>query len=197
MGILAKHEKIILLQLARRALERCARGQDNSIEITDQASLKEIVGAFVTLHRNGELRGCIGRIQAVSPLEEIVQKMAIAAASRDPRFPAVQDAELANLEIEISVLSPMRLIEDLDEIEIGKDGLMISAGGKTGLLLPQVALEHRWNRTEFLQHTCIKAGLSQDYWQHAQPKIEAFRAEVFSESGFNPSEAQGFDMLSV
>lgn len=134
----------------------------------------------MTLHKNRELRGCIGMIVAVSALDETVRAMARAAALEDPRFRPVTEAELESLQLEISVLSPMVEIAAEDVIA-GRHGLMVSYGGRRGLLLPQVAVEQRWDRETFLSQTCRKAGLPLDQWKKGA-KIEAFTAEVFGEA---------------
>jgi AmmeMemoRadiSam system protein A len=141
----------------------------------------ELAGAFVTLHRSGELRGCIGRIRADRPLEQVVQEVAMSAATADPRFPPVKHPEVSEIDLEISVISPFRVIQDITEIEIGRDGLMVSESYASGLLLPQVASEYGWDRETFLEHTCMKAGLPKDHWREGTPKIEKFSAFVFSE----------------
>ena len=144
------------------------------------AHLKEPRGAFVTLHENHELRGCIGMVIARGPLDETVREMACAAAMEDPRFPAVTETELTSLQLEISVLSPMFEIAP-EDVVVGRHGLMISCGGRRGLLLPQVAPEWGWDRETFLAQTCRKAGLSQEQWKHGAT-LEAFTAEVFGEA---------------
>lgn len=137
-------------------------------------------GAFVTLHAGGELRGCIGFPGSSDRLDEVIGRCAIAAATEDPRFPPVSADELPGLELEISVLTPVRPVADLGEIEVGRDGLVAQQGLRRGLLLPQVATEHRWDRETFLSHTCLKAGLRPDAWRGGA-KIFRFQAEVFSE----------------
>ena len=123
-------------------------------------------GAFVSLHKNGHLRGCIGRIEADQPLSMTVHEMACAAAFDDPRFPSLTEEELSGLDIEISVLSPLRQIQDEKEIEVGIHGLYIVNGFYRGLLLPQVAVEHKWDRETFLEATCHKAGLPSSAWKN-------------------------------
>ncbi len=181
---LGRKEKQTLLKLARRAIERYIQQNNEDLQKTDEELLKTLAGAFVTLESVGELRGCIGQIEAKEPLEQVVQKMAIAAATRDPRFPAVKAEEFDQITIEISVISPFRTIKTPDEIEVGRDGLMITDGVYSGLLLPQVASERLWDSKTFLSHTCLKAGLPMDHWKTGQPKIEAFSAQVFSERDF-------------
>ena len=145
-------------------------------------SLCEPRGAFVSLHRQGQLRGCIGYLEAVKPLGQTVREMAAAAAFHDPRFRPLGKEELADLEVEISVLSPMRLIKNIDEIQVGTHGLYIVQGPCRGLLLPQVATEYKWDRLTFLQQTCGKAGLPPDAWKDPDTKIYLFTAEIFARS---------------
>jgi AmmeMemoRadiSam system protein A len=140
------------------------------------------VAAFVTLRRReGELRGCIGRVEVSEPLYRTVQDCAISAATQDFRFPPVTAPELNDLMIEISALSPFRLISKHDEIQVGRHGLLIRKGFHVGLLLPQVASERNWSRNEFLQAICHKAGLPTDAWRDAD--LYVFSAEVFEEEG--------------
>jgi len=138
-------------------------------------------GVFVTLHARGRLRGCIGVVEAFEPLGESIPRCAANAALRDPRFLPVRVDELPELEIELSLLSPFEPIPS-ENIEIGKHGLLISQGSKRGLLLPQVAVEHKFSRDQFLQETCRKAGLSANAWQEPDTKILGFTCEVFSEA---------------
>ncbi|MGA3127629.1 MAG: AmmeMemoRadiSam system protein A [Candidatus Korobacteraceae bacterium] len=144
------------------------------------AHLKELRGAFVTLHENGALRGCIGMVMAVQPLDETVREMARAAAVEDSRFDPVTEAELEKLQLEISVLSPMFEIAP-EDVVVGRHGLMVSYGGRRGLLLPQVAPEWGWDRETLLAQTCHKAGLPAEQWKHGAT-LEAFTAEVFGEA---------------
>ena len=136
---------------------------------------------FVTLTRHGRLRGCIGYLKAVKPLLAAVQEMATAAAFHDPRFPALREEELADLELEISVLSPMHLIKNIDEIEVGRHGLYLERGSFQGLLLPQVATQYGWDRLTFLRQTCLKAGLDPDAWQDPATRIFVFTADILHE----------------
>ncbi|HEV7240952.1 MAG TPA: AmmeMemoRadiSam system protein A [Thermoanaerobaculia bacterium] len=139
-------------------------------------------GAFVSLHtKDGDLRGCIGSIHPVAPLCHAVSSSAVNAAFRDPRFFPVSREELADLHIEVSVMSPIEVVVEVETIEVGRDGLIISRGGRAGLLLPQVATEYGWDLEKFLAQTCVKAGLPQDSWRHPDCRIERFSAEVFSE----------------
>ncbi len=171
-----------LLALARQSLiERLNDSPVNSPDSAELAGLQQARGAFVTLTLAGHLRGCIGTFRAAKPLWRIVQEMAVSAALHDPRFPSLQLAELDAIEIEVSALTPLRVISDTDEIQVGTHGLYITQGHAGGVLLPQVAVEYGWDRTEFLQQTCHKAGLPADAWRQGAT-IEVFSAEVFSES---------------
>lgn len=142
--------------------------------------LQEMRGAFVTLHKDGQLRGCVGMVIGVHPLDETVREMARAAAMQDTRFSPVTEAELDGIQVEISVLSPMFEIAP-EDVVVGRHGLMASYGGRRGLLLPQVAPEWGWDRETFLTQTCRKAGLAPDQWKRGA-KLEAFTAEVFGEA---------------
>jgi hypothetical protein len=140
-------------------------------------------GAFVTLKKHGQLRGCIGFIEARKPSYETVRDMAQAAAFSDPRFSPVTQKEFEDLKIEISILTPLKKISDINEIEVGKHGLYIIKGFNSGLLLPQVATEYSWDRVTFLKETCRKAGLPFDAWKDKDAKIFIFSADVFGEDG--------------
>jgi AmmeMemoRadiSam system protein A len=146
-------------------------------------------GAFVTLDLNGELRGCIGYPEADRWLPDVLAQCAVSAAVGDPRFPALGREELEEVEIEVSVLGPLQPVDRVEEIEVGRDGLIVSRGAARGLLLPQVATERNWDRQTFLAHTCLKAGLPRDAWR-AGATIERFEAEVFSERGEGLLEEQ-------
>lgn len=145
-------------------------------------ALQRPAGAFVTLRtKRGELRGCIGSIRAAEPLFRAVASSAVSAAFRDPRFFPVGKEEMALLDLEISVMGPIERVVDVGEIEVGRDGLIISRGRFAGLLLPQVASEYGWDRQTFLDQTCVKAGLTPGSWKTADTRIEKFSAEVFGE----------------
>jgi len=172
-------EKDRLLELAREALgEAVCRGRLSDVNEPLEA-LRTPCGAFVTLTKGGHLRGCIGHIEACRPLYATVRECARAAALDDPRFDPVRPAEVPSLQLEISVLSPLWDI-DPEQVEVGKHGLLISRGGRRGLLLPQVAVEWNWDREEFLRETCLKAGLPPHAWQRGA-RIQAFTAQVFTE----------------
>jgi len=178
---LTADERTALLRLARGTIEAVLKGSKPPEPEALTPALEEKCGAFVTLHRDGSLRGCIGYIVAVKPLHETVAEMAVQASQSDPRFPPVQLTELGDIDIEISVLSPLVDVKDVSEIEVGRDGLIVRGGGRSGLLLPQVATEYGWDRETFLEHTCMKAGLPTDAWMKDGVTIQRFTAEVFGE----------------
>jgi AmmeMemoRadiSam system protein A len=175
---LSPHEKEQLKQLARQTIKSILFGNDrDEFEPTD--TLKEKRGAFVTIKKNDQLRGCIGYLKGVLPLYETIREMAIQAAFRDPRFSPLQKKEWEDIDIEISVLTPMKKIDDASEIEVGIHGLYIERGPYSGLLLPQVAAEHHWDNVTFLENTCYKAGLPKDAWKAKDAVIYIFSADVF------------------
>ena len=178
---LNEQDKKLLLKTARKSIENALANKANPTVESDSQVLKEKRGAFVTLTKNGMLRGCIGYIQALKPLDETIIEMAQAAAFRDPRFPSVTKEEFDELDIEISVLTPIREIDDVNEIEVGKHGIIIEKGGYSGLLLPQVATDYGWDRETFLEHTCNKAGLPSDAWKQEGTTIKIFSADIFHE----------------
>jgi len=183
---LTDEEKKFLLKIARQTIETYAReGRKPELPSPDQVSenLRSKRGAFVTLHKKGMLRGCIGVFEGRGPLYQTVSEMAIASGWEDPRFPPLDESELKDIEIEISVLSPLRPAKP-EEIEVGKHGIYITKGFYRGVLLPQVATEYGWDRETFLAQTCIKAGLNPDAWKEPDTKIEIFSADVFSEKDF-------------
>jgi AmmeMemoRadiSam system protein A len=137
-------------------------------------------GAFVTIRRRGHLRGCIGRIQSDQPLARVVSRVAAAACSADPRFPAVTPEQFEEIDIEISVLGALEPIDSPHEVAIGRHGLVVERGVRRGLLLPQVAVEYGWDAPTFLRQTCVKAGLEAEAWK-ANVRIWRFEAEVFGE----------------
>ena len=178
---LSPADKQLLLQVARDSIAAQLKGKAATPVKATAPVLEEFRGAFVSLHRRGQLRGCIGYIDAVKPLLQTVMEMAPAAAFQDPRFRPLQADELADLEIEISVLTPMRLVKNTEEIEVGKHGLYIVKGLNRGLLLPQVATQYHWDRQTFLEQTCNKAGLPSNAWKDSTTQIFIFRAEIFAD----------------
>lgn len=185
---LSNEDKRRLLALARRTIEEYVRTNGTPAIDTEGFSdaMKAPRGAFVTLNEKGALRGCIGRFDASEPLYRVVQEMAIAAATQDYRFPAVEPGEVDDLAIEISVLTPMRRIKSIDEIQLGKHGITIRKGGRSGTFLPQVARETGWTKEEFLGHCAQdKAGIGWDGWKDAE--IYTYEALVFSEGNLSGS----------
>ncbi len=176
---LSEQDKKALHQIAKTVIENKARGKAVPEFKIESAILRENRGAFVTIQKKGQVRGCIGYIKAYEPLHKTVEKMAAEAAFRDPRFPPVKEKELSELDIEISVLTPLRKITDVNEIEVGKHGIYIMKGGWSGLLLPQVATEYGWDRQTFLEHTCQKAGLPPNAWKEKDAEIYIFSADIF------------------
>ena len=169
-----------LLRIARTALEAQLLAVPASA-LTSRPRLHEPGGAFVSLHdQHGELRGCVGHLRSERPLHETVARMAVAAATEDERFTRVRGADLAGLVIEISALGPLVPARALD-VEVGRHGVLLRLEGRSGVLLPQVAVEHGWDREEFLGKTAWKAGLSEDAWRRAGAEIFVFTAEVFGE----------------
>ena len=169
-----------LLHIARHAIAAHFDGETYRPPSGDPA-LDQPAGAFVTLHIDGVLRGCIGRMQASGPLSQTVADMAVAAATQDPRFLPMGPDELEDVDIEISVLSPLRPI-DPSQVEVGTHGLIITKGVYRGVLLPQVAVDHHFDAQRFLVETCRKAGLPADAWRDPETSLEAFTAQVFSEN---------------
>ncbi|MBN1473983.1 MAG: AmmeMemoRadiSam system protein A [Syntrophaceae bacterium] len=174
-------EKATLLEIVKKTVSSKVNNKNMPKFTIESETLKEKRGAFVTIKKHDHLRGCIGYIKAVKPLWETVQEMAIAAAFHDPRFPALKADELTDLSFEVSVLSPLKRIKDVSEIEVGKHGLYITRGYNSGLLLPQVAVEHNLDRESFLRETCYKAGLSPQAWQEKETEIYIFSADYFSD----------------
>ncbi len=195
MPPLSREEQRWLLELARRAIAfQFSAATLDLVEVSKQSlspQVRQPAGAFVTLNRQGELRGCIGAIQSQKPLFQTVAACARAAAFRDARFPPLTREELEGVEIEISVLSPLYAIRP-EELRVGEHGLLVTQGFQRGLLvtqgfqrgllLPQVASEHGWTVEQFLEETCAKAGLARDAWKKGA-RLEAFTAVAFSEAG--------------
>ncbi len=175
-------DRAALLKLARATLEAHFAHESTPAYPASRKALSEQKGAFVSLHRGEELRGCIGQLYPDRELSKVVQHCVLSAAMEDMRFAPVAPDELDNLSIEISVLSPFRRIQNIEEIEVGRHGLYIIQGHFRGLLLPQVATQYRWDRKKFLEHACLKAGLSQSAWQDPRTIIQTFEADVFSDT---------------
>lgn len=175
----------LLLKIARESIE--AYLKDKRYEPRYPKEFEEPGGIFVTLKRDHELRGCIGYPEPVKPLIDALLDASISAAVRDPRFPPVKLEEMKDLLVEVTVLSKPELIEVESpeeypsKIEIGKHGLIVEAGMAKGLLLPQVPLEWGWGPTEFLNRTCQKAFLPEDFWKSGDARIYRFTGEIFTE----------------
>ena len=185
--MLSPAEQKELMDIAWKSMRRTVRGEDTeqsqeeSKSLNSESMLSQAAGAFVSLYNNGELRGCLGVIASETSLAVTVSQLAGRSATEDPRFPSVTEDELDDIRIEISVLSPLREISAIEEIQVGKHGLFIVAGMYRGLLLPQVAVKYRWNVTRFLEETCVKAGLPRDQWKHAETNIYIFSAQIIEQ----------------
>jgi AmmeMemoRadiSam system protein A len=188
---LGSDEKREILRIARATACEFLRSGRVPPGKPHRRSLLAEASAFVTLRlETGELRGCIGTQTEDAPLYRTVQDMAVAAATRDPRFAAVKLAELDSLVIEVSVLGERMRIRTSSEIEIGTHGIAISCRGQRGLLLPQVASEGKWSPEEFLRRLCNKAQLADDAWQAPEATVERFTAQVFDETEYPPLDPQ-------
>ena len=170
-----------LLEIARRSMEGYLKeGKVPTFDVTEP-ELQQHSAAFVTLTKQGHLRGCIGYTDPTLPLYQTVASCAVCAAFSDPRFQPLRKEELSQIRIEISILTPLKKIEDTSEIQVGRDGLFIKKGFHRGLLLPQVATECGWDKETFLRQTCCKASLPADAWKEGA-EIYTFSAEIFHES---------------
>ncbi len=181
-------EKKALLALARWSIGRELGTAvpknffaDFSSFVQEHPVLQQKMGAFVTLRKSGDLRGCIGNMIGRAPLHETIMSMAISSAFHDPRFPPVKKEEFPEVSVEISVLSPLVNIDSTEELEPGEHGLYITRGFHSGVLLPQVATEQGWNREEFVRHTCLKAGLPPGAVDEPDTRLEIFTAQIFCE----------------
>jgi len=180
---LSEEDKSRLLAIARKSIEEGLKGEKALQEEEGSAALKEKRGVFVSLHKKGMLRGCIGCIEGRKPLVKGVREMAQSAAFEDPRFSPMRGDEMIDVDIEISVLSPLREIKNIEEIEVGKHGIYITKGFFSGLLLPQVATQYGWDRKTFIEETCRKAGLPSQAWKDKNARIYVFEADIFGEKG--------------
>jgi AmmeMemoRadiSam system protein A len=178
---LLSSQKQLLLEIARRSLVEAVHKRTSMDIFSLGGDGLVCTGAFVSLHLKRRLRGCIGQIGAPQPIVPVVAYCARAAALEDPRFRPVEPGELADIDIELSVLSALQAIA-MEQIEIGKHGLMVTNGALRGVLLPQVPVQYGWSAARFLEETCVKAGLDRTAWRGGDTRVEAFTAEVFSES---------------
>jgi hypothetical protein len=180
--VFTKAQEHALVGIARAAVAGCTLGRQVDAPSIDAAALPEATGAFVTLKRNGQLRGCIGTLECRGTLPGEIARVAVCAAREDPRFEPLRGEELDGLAVEVSVLGPLEPIDpaDPDAIVIGRHGLVVEQGSRRGLLLPQVATEWGWDRETFLSQTCVKARLPQDAWR-AGATVYRFAADVFGD----------------
>jgi len=182
---LTTEQRVRLLQIARKTIFHwVSRNTYPSLEEEDQR-LNSMEGAFVSLHIGDRLRGCIGRFDGSAPLYKTVMEMAVGAAFEDPRCPPLRTDEVPRTDIELSILSPLEVV-DASAVDVGKHGLLISQGRARGTLLPQVATQFEWTREEFLSQTCQKGGMDAAAWQQDDCVIQVFEADVFSESQMRP-----------
>ncbi|MDH7594444.1 MAG: TIGR00296 family protein [Methanomicrobiales archaeon] len=185
MRTLTEEERALALSMARRAIQKALSGERYEPEELPPL-FGDRRGVFVTLKRCGELRGCIGIPYPVMPLGEAIVESAISAALCDPRFPPVRERELAELKIEITILTPPERLDCPPQerplhVRVGRHGIIVRRGRTSGLLLPQVAVEYGWKESEFLDHTCMKARLERDCWRSEQVEILTFEGEIISE----------------
>ncbi len=173
---------LALVEIARRAISTAIL-EKRLLDLPPYPfALSEQRGAFVSLYRDGKLRGCVGQVENPGPLADVVARAAINAALYDSRFPPVDASEIPNLEIEISVLSPLERIR-AEAVVVGQHGLMVVRESHRGILLPQVAAERQWSRERFLEEACLKAGLASGAWRDPATELYGFTADIFSEKG--------------
>jgi AmmeMemoRadiSam system protein A len=178
---LSKEDRAALLGVARGAV-LTHLGVAPARTLPETGALAEPRGAFVSLYVAGELRGCIGTFRPVGSLAATVARMAVSAASEDPRFPALRADEVKDLLLQVSALAPPRKLADpRRELEVGRHGLVVKKGWNRGALLPRVASENGWDAETFLKQTCLKAGLPPSAWKDADCEVEGFEAEEFGE----------------
>ena len=180
--MLSDEDKRFLLRLARDSMEAFASGRTFEAPVVAPEGVRAVQGAFVSLHKAGQLRGCIGYVEGIKPLWEAVRDLAVEASAHDPRFAPVRPRETEEVDVEISVLEPLERIKGPADVEIGTHGLFIRAAGRSGLLLPQVATQHAWAAEKFLEQTCWKAGLPLEEWRDPKAELYRFGAEVFGEN---------------
>lgn len=178
---LSSKDRKLLLELARKAINAAVRTEKLPPCQIDDAQLLTAQGCFVTIKMKGALRGCIGNFNSDKPLYQLVQEMAVSAATRDPRFYPMKEEDLLDFALEISVLSPLTKIESPEEVVVGTHGLYLEKNFSRGVLLPQVAVEQGWSREVFLGQTALKAGLRRDDWKEGA-EIYVFTAQVFGEN---------------
>ncbi len=180
MTPLSARDRAALLGIARASILHHL-GAAPAPPLPSEGPLAEQRGAFVTVHVSGELRGCIGTFRPSGSLAETVGRMAVAAASEDPRFSPLGPGDLARLDVGISALDPPHPIADPRRVEIGRQGLVVRCGWQRGTLLPRVAVENGWDAEAFLRHTCLKAGLQPRAWEDPATEVQVFEADEFGE----------------
>ncbi|MDV4343182.1 TIGR00296 family protein [Methanoculleus sp. YWC-01] len=185
MEMLTPEEGRTAVRLARNAIEKAVDGKRTELPVRSPI-FGEKRGVFVTLKRQGRLRGCIGLPYPIKPLGDAILEAAVSAALEDPRFPPVSRSELADLDLEVTVLTPPRPLDCPPEerpgcVDVGKHGLIVSGLGTGGLLLPQVPTEYGWSSREFLDQTCVKAGLPPGCWKRADVAVQTFEGQIFEE----------------
>ena len=178
--VLTEAECESLIQLTHASIAARINGETLPVSPADTPELQRCASVFVTLRIDGVLRGCKGDVSGRHPVGLAVQHSALSSAFEDPRFPPLSAPELGHISVEISVLSPMQPAQP-EDVEVGLHGLVIRAGGRVGLLLPQVATDRNWNRTQFLDAVCYKAGLPEDTWQNDDSQLSTFTAQIFGE----------------
>ncbi len=171
-----------LLSIARSAIDTCLTEGDPTPRGVEDPPLNQSAGCFVTINMGRKLRGCIGHFTSQQPLYLEVAQLAVAAATADPRFHAMSREDIGNYSLDISVLSPLKKIDDISQIEVGTHGIYLERDYSRGVLLPQVATEQRWGRQTFLEQTCVKAGLPTDAWKSRHLEIYIFSAQVITEN---------------
>jgi len=181
-AMLSNDDKQRLLEIARDAIEFYALNKSRKEYKVISGALKTNGAAFVTIKIDDKLRGCIGRVEARLPLYKCVREMAIGAAFEDPRFTAIQKDDIYCLQIEISVLTDLIPVLKLDDVLVGRDGLVVRSKKESGLLLPQVATEWGWDSREFMRQTCVKAGLNPLAFEQSHVRVYRFEAEVFHQA---------------
>ena len=184
--VLSDDEKRELLRIARASLREFLRSGRTPPGKPHRASLTANAGVFVSLHQGSELRGCVGNVEEDEPLYKAIQNMAVAAASRDPRFDPLTRDMLDEITIEVSVLGHRQPVENPGAIELGVHGVAVTSGPRRGLLLPQVATENNWDASTLVAHTCAKAGLDGEAWQNDGVRLEVFTAQVFDDKSHPP-----------
>ncbi len=173
-------QKEIILNIARKSITAHLKGLPLSVIENEHPFFDEPWGAFVTIYMDKQLRGCIGRLETKKPLFQTIQEISISAATEDPRFFPMREEDLSDFQIKISLLTPSKIISEIEEIIVGIHGVLIDHAGRRGVLLPQVPVEQGWDLETFLQNVCVKAGLPIDTWKKG-PKLYTFTSIEFGD----------------